>query len=76
METFLIVFGILAGLTVYAIFTTREIDRMEEAEWEAVEDHHKMELCREAILDDVCGYRCEKCPWHVDEETEELTDDR
>ena len=47
MVTFLIVFGVLAALTAYAIFTTREIDRMEEAEWEAVDDRFKMEMCRE-----------------------------
>lgn len=47
MATFLIVFGVLAALAAYAIGTSREIDRMEDAEWEQVEDHHKMDLCRE-----------------------------
>ncbi len=76
MRTFLIVFFALAGMVVYAIKTTRAIDQVEAAEWEAVTDRHKMEMCREAILDDACGYRCGSCPWHVEEETEDLTDDR
>jgi hypothetical protein len=71
MGTFLIVFGILAALAAYAIRTTREIDRMEEAEWEYLDDRHKMEMCRETILDDVCGYRCGSCPWHVPDEDAE-----
>lgn len=76
MGTFLIVFGILAALTVYAIRTSRAVDQAEEAEWEVTQDRHKMEMCREAILDDACGYKCGDCPWHVEEETEDLTDDR
>lgn len=75
MATFLIVFGILAALAAYAIGTSREIDRMEDAEYEVVEDHHKREMCREAVTDDVCGYRCGSCPWHVEEETEDANDD-
>ena len=71
MGTFLIVFGIMAGLAAYAIRTSRAIDRAEEAEWEAVEDHHKMDMCREAILHDVCGYRCDGCTWRVEEETDD-----
>ena len=51
MVTFLIVFGVLAGLTAYAIFTSRAIDEMEEAEREAVEDHNKRDMCREDTED-------------------------
>ena len=51
MVTFLIVFAVLTVLAVNAIRTTREIDRMEDAEWEAVEDHHKMDMRRDDTED-------------------------
>lgn len=51
MVTFLIVFAVLTVLAVNAIRTTREIDRMEDAEWEAVEDHNKRDMCREDTED-------------------------
>ena len=52
MVTFLIVFAVLTALTVNAIRTSRAIDEMEEAEWEAVDDRLKMEMCREETEDD------------------------
>jgi hypothetical protein len=72
MTIYFIIFGLLAGLAgiLTSVRISREIDRMEEAEWVTVEDHHKREMCREAILDDVCGYKCGECPWCVEEETD------
>ena len=75
MATFMIVFGILAGIAAMAILTSRQIDRMAEAEWEEAEDL-RPELCRHAVTDGVCRFECGRCPWHVEEETEDLTDDR
>lgn len=69
MAAFMIVFLVLAGITAMAIRTSRQIDRMADAEWEAVDDHHKMEMCRDAIIGNVCGFKCDTCAWHVEEET-------
>lgn len=52
MWSFLIVFAVLTALTVNAIRTSRAIDEMEEAEWEAVDDRLKMEMRREETEDD------------------------
>ena len=74
MFAFLAVFFVLAGIAAMAIRTSRKIDRMADAEWEAVDDHHKMEMCRDAIIGNVCGFKCDTCAWHVPEETEDGND--